>query len=472
MADQFCRIACVGVCDMTLDGNLTQTLVTTDATCSFVIRDIYKVDTSTDISKTFKGDLVMDGVTVLSNLESQASGTLIIPPSSTLCYVEKSGNYPLTFTCYCLHGTLPSTASAAGYGGGLQLRLAEAGGFFASSTPITSIPCMSSMCCTNCPERGDTQWHPGTCTYIFYYHDGNSLGTLYAFCKNCTTNSSTAVFNVSTGYCEAAIANDMLGVPTSTLTCIYNWEACGVTTNSWKCICNFGGSGWSTYSNHVVSANGHPDYHCGCRAILEVRGNSATTATIKVYHFDYCTAGPGTFNANSTLMWCKYRCELPAGIYFGTDDQYFPFVYYSKYCNTWLAGTFNYGCLQILNADATGMTGYCFGDDYYYSTGYSGSVSVTCGKLFVMRNCTCTSKFIDLDSFIRGTREFSNVTSSPYTDGCTWCFMCLCSAATNNYCENIRFSKAPASSSFTGNSCDYTQADEKSSIVIYGIKAT
>ena len=468
MADQFCRIACTGICDMTLDSNGVQTLVTTDANCSFVIRELYKADDEPNNSVVcYKGDLIMDGVTVLCGFSTQANGTLIVPPSTTLCYKETSGNYPLSFSCFCHHQFL---CAGTNCGGGNQYRHKIIGNGGSDKTTLFNAPCLTSFCCNNYPDKGTIAWHPATCTYAFSYHDGNSTSTFFLMCKNCTTNSYSLVFSCGSGYCTWAVANDM-----ATHACgtdfyhLYNWGRCNCASCCRICFCSFSGSAQSTYSSSAISSTGHPCHHCGCRAIVEVAENG-TGATQKMFAIDACCSVSG-LRHKSELLWCSTRGNMPTGWcgMAGANDSYFLFTYYSKYCDAWLAGVWSYGCMSVLNETGTDETFVCFGTDYNNSC--FCAVSVAGDKFFVHKNCTCKKQFINLDSFIQGTQEFSDVISGEtYSGSCNWCYECTCDSS-GNHCAAF-FYGVSTKSEFSGNSCDYTSADKKTKIRIYGIKST
>ena len=467
MADQFCRIACVGVCDMTLDSNGTQTLVTTDANCSFVIRDVYKSDSDPDNPiLCFSGDLVMDGVTILSGMATGANGTLIVPPSTTLCYVEKSGNYPLVYTCYCHHRTLPAGTNC---GGGTQYRHKIIGIKGSDECCIFNAPCITSICCNNQPNLGRNIWHPATCTYVMHYHDGNSTSSWYMFCKNCTTSACTPVTNQGGGYCVTAGANDMLATPSNTMTCFWQWARCGGACCCYVYVCNHSGTGWSTYSEHGISPEGHPCYHCGCRAVVEARDNG-TYATNKLYHVNLCCSVSG-LQMKSEIIWCLPKCSLP-GCYqtlSASNDSYSLFTYWSKLCNNWLAGIYRLGTIVILNEDATSETVLCLGNDYTYAC--LTKVTTAGGKLFHFRNCTCKYQYIDLDSVLQGTEQMSDIiTDQTYSGECNFCYEAL-GDGSSNYCTEFCYGPS-TSTTFSGNSCDFPEADAKTSIRIYGIKST
>ena len=97
MADQFCRIVDTTLRDCTLGSDAAQVILTTDANTSYVIRDVFQKNSCSNSNLTMTGSLEMDGVTISSGITSGASGSLIIPPSSTVCYVESSDNYPLDY---------------------------------------------------------------------------------------------------------------------------------------------------------------------------------------------------------------------------------------------------------------------------------------------------------------------------------------------------------------------------------------
>ena len=101
MADQFCRIVDTTVTNNTLGSDAAQTILTTDANTSYVIRDIYKTDSDTSDTFCMKFDIEMDGQKVHTDLATSASGSLIVPPSTTVCIKDTTGNYPLEYLDFC-----------------------------------------------------------------------------------------------------------------------------------------------------------------------------------------------------------------------------------------------------------------------------------------------------------------------------------------------------------------------------------
>ena len=85
MADTFCRIVDATVCNDSLGSDAAESVLTTDANTSFVIRDVYKEDSCTTDAFKATFDLEMDGQKIHKSLTSSASGSIIVPPSSTLC---------------------------------------------------------------------------------------------------------------------------------------------------------------------------------------------------------------------------------------------------------------------------------------------------------------------------------------------------------------------------------------------------
>ena len=97
MADQFCRIVDTTLTHTTLGADSAQTILTTDANTSYIIRDVFQKNSESNEKLKMTGSLVMNDVTVTGGITSSASGSLIVPPSTTLCYVDTSGNYPLDY---------------------------------------------------------------------------------------------------------------------------------------------------------------------------------------------------------------------------------------------------------------------------------------------------------------------------------------------------------------------------------------
>lgn len=163
MADQFCKIVDTTISDSTMGSDATQSIITTDASTSFVIRDVYKQDSCTSDNFCHKYNVIMDGQTVLENLSSEANGSLIVPPSTTVCIKDTTGNYPLSYedintslyrfccdACSCFAGW--SYCDNGGCSGTQRSEIEEIEALYVNSifSQNNSACCIPSCCSTSC----------------------------------------------------------------------------------------------------------------------------------------------------------------------------------------------------------------------------------------------------------------------------------------------------------------------------------
>ena len=465
MADQFCRIVNTTMCDMTLGSDGTQSLVTTDANTSYVIRDVFKEDSSTKPNLTFKGDLVMDGVTVHSGLSTGADGSLIVPPSSTLCYKDTSGNYPLSFKCfsfdvfYCCTCPAGNTYNRCSF-------LAPGG---VPSTSTISGVCAGSVCsgcCGNCPGTGSLKYHPGSCTLTMIYHDGNSTTTVYLQCFNIANGTRSSNQTINLGYKPALVTNnEFLQIDSNTKGMGYAFGRYGCTTQSFSyCFCTHSGGSHTTYAEGGVSIGGHPCHHIGCIAILDVSGNAAG-ATVKLYAIDACC----NCNANwvkSELIWCRPKCSLPTEFQsrISSGGQAYIMNFYSETCDSWLTGLYS-GSNGLYVYDGVKNDAICLNieESYFSYPMHSHCKSI----LLVGINTDCRIGIIDLEEVVKGTATSLTYLDSAYTSNCCACYTTVCGCIQNPTAIGTLCITEPSL-----NSCDYPSIDASTKIAMYGIKST
>lgn len=463
MADQFCRIACANICDMSFNGDGIVCLITTDANTSYVIRDIFKEDEAPDdILRCYKGDLIMDGVTVLSNLSTSSSGSLIVPPNTVLCYKENSGNYPLSFAisktqvggnsnttnnfifcCSVLAG-----ASAASH---------------ACCNGCCGGNCLSTnICCSNNWNCGVAHYDSSSYAYAAHYYDGNSVSNMYIMYKQPQCTSYTMCWSCYGSYCTSVIAPDMGMTSRPNCSLIHNWKACGFSGfQCVKCVCNWNPQGRSTYGKNGMSMIGRCGC-CACRAAIE---RAQDGGTISLYHFNYCNCCSG--NTNVICSYCiacigsggmvstPCFCSIMGSLAYARLG-----IYYSKLCDQWMPFVSYTRCLAIAEPD--------FSKEYIFDAGADmtdtnyNRASDDGKRFWWWLNCSCKHAFVDLDSVIQGVSEVSYLSETPYTTN-SWC------CAYNMY---VNFVSPSCHIETSGTSCSYPSVDCDTKIRIYGIKST
>ena len=144
-----------------------QTILTTDSTTRYVIKDLF-VNNTTSLSNTF---LELNGFNV-GSLTSNATGSLIIPPNSTLKI--KTTDYPFAFT---ENFTWLSNSNSAGF----QIQYKDNAGNVVGST----IEHMGSgHLQQNTDVISDVHYAPdnnGTAYLYYHSNDGNSVQRSYAW---------------------------------------------------------------------------------------------------------------------------------------------------------------------------------------------------------------------------------------------------------------------------------------------------
>jgi len=272
MADQFCKIVETTISQDTLGSDASQTLFTTDANTSFIIRDVFKKDSCTADELDTTLALEMDGVDIASSIVSSASGSVIIPPSSTVCIKETSSNYPLCYTDvvtselhnFCGECTRAITSCAVN---GVTSGTAAVQAF--------NNTCYADCLCAQSSPMG-FQFFPQCCFSIFLRAD-NSSG-------NCVIiNDHAAQSTVRTcGFSSqpAFLNNGIFGWRSSYNNYLYDMEhrtlCCGCslgTAFAWCCHCNYATQNNTTGAKFAISSP-HPCYGRRCRATISFAGGS------------------------------------------------------------------------------------------------------------------------------------------------------------------------------------------------------
>ena len=460
MADQFCRIVCTSVCDGTLDSNQKQAILTTDANTSYVVRDVYKEDSSDYSGGSFSGYLEMDGINV-SSLSTSTSGSLIVPPSTTLSYVDTSNNFPVAFNCFCMQ----ASGCCAFHGFHLKNM---------STTPeavevdacvgCCGYNCLSCTCCNGDFQYGYSVYLTEAQTLLELGHDGNSQGTTWVFCKNPTSTSRSLTWTCSTGYCKGAATTD--GVYAHADQCVlrvWDWVKNPCAGNSTpRCICTCATSCTpTTYAEFAISGR-HPCYpDANCRAFLYSPSPGDSNARTAILTVNLCCDNLCT---TMEVPFCKTNSSVNRPWY-GPESH--GFVYYSKYLDGWTTGAFTQTYLKINGLDGSELVTYTFptidptaGDCHRY-------YAISDDKIVFPINSSCYLRGLSLDSILDGTAptdELPYLSDTPYTTGCF-------NRPTGGYsCQSARFAHGIP---VTGlNACDYPAGDVSTKIRAYGIKST
>jgi hypothetical protein len=332
MADQFCRIVDVNLCTDGLGSNATQAILSTDANCSFVVRDMYQ--TSTSDLDAFKMDLTlkMDGQDIHSNLTSSASGSLIIPPSSTVCVTDVSGNYPITFRDTVEYHVPCSDSSSRKY----YLTSGCTANNVVSGSESTVCNCMYSAFC-NCmmctgTVKNEASFIPSRCIAIHVMHNGNNSSCSFGYCVNGAT-CCTTFWSCGSGYDVQSVNSGMLGIQSQNIVYIRDYLCCG--TNPTLCYaCTYNPCSPTTYSEFGLSSP-HRCLGHRCRTFLHYPG-AGCAVKMTFVHFDRDNLSNCSC---AQLLWCKSPSQFVGscvcnGVY-GNDVNFY--AYYSEKCDDWMA---------------------------------------------------------------------------------------------------------------------------------------
>lgn len=314
MADQFCRIVNTTLTDSTLGSDASQSILTTDANTSYVIRDMFQKNSCDNASLTMTGSLVMDGVTIASGVTSGASGSLVIPPSSNVCYVETSVNYPLKYQDIYIY---PDVRAECNSNCKLVVCECQVNGLASGSVvmnPINLTSYWGTVNICNFCQGGFWAQAPETCNIIMYCSDGNSTQTLRIFCCSGTAGCLCCSMNYCEGDYKDGIFMHVSGA--STISCIRAYfPGCYQACCTAKCCMtiNFAHCGPTTYSFFGLSDRINDDFHC--RLVAYWPGASCHCKML-VYYVDMT-------NCDHTLVYCNAPSSVSDcfcnGVY--TDNQ-------------------------------------------------------------------------------------------------------------------------------------------------------
>ena len=473
MADQFCRIVDTTMCDMTLGSDASQVILTTDANTSYVIRDVFKTDSDADTtSLSFQGQLVMDGHPVVSNLNTSAGGSLIVPPSTTVCYKDTSGNYPLSITsleiqsygfngtnCCCSH----IGRKACAVNGTIDGAFTQSNTCYPTNTGI----------CLMCECQGQYlsfQWHD--CSGNNYFRvgtDGNSNNSLVLHCLTPDyTTCLTLVMCYSTGYCSVALnGNNVASVTESDVIRFWSPSFCGGLCCCHRALClSFLGSsyytaGMTTYSRSGISSKGSKPGTTSCYGWIKFPGGAATSA-ITWGHVDIdcapdyyiCQAGgvgiiiPSQY-ASTNLCSKGYSSCARYGVYYSLCEE------------QWLGWFWEGATITFLKPDNS-ITEHCLSAAKYFSC----SVSDDGRNFWLLKSCECKSQYADLDDLYTNGDGASWTTFEDYGSSGTNCWK----AYGPNCCCNMAW-VVKNEIDTSAKSCD-RGIDPTSKLTAYGIKST
>jgi hypothetical protein len=487
MADQFCRIVDTTICDGTLGSDKAQSILTTDASTSFVIRDLYKTDSCTCDNFKFTFKLVADGHDIHSGINTSSSGTQIIPPSTTVCIEDTSGNYPLEYAKVCVTPT-SCTSGACTCFDKRVLCFCTVNGIPANTTICCGSKICTTLCCgfCNCDDFGVSQAHTAIyfdtecCVYAhvanfccqqaaIYCFNSSQNCAYICFCQAaaCSTASyglGPGVFYKWQGACFYIYDFDQFGGPMS--------SSCG------KCFCLTSNPSQGVGSWAVLSEV-HPCCGGGCRVWAYWPG-VACTNYIHIGCVDTCASfetgrrlpnqGPDIACArwndlSASNKWCTQHSNN--GMSRG--------IYYSKGLDTWV--------LVILPFSTTGSEQCTTSEDrfHFFNTSdcsltatnlpkefaCSNQVSIHHCRVWSHKNLSCSFVSSSLED-VRTLGADAPVIkhycylSDLYNASNLQCFSCL-------YCSSQVTPKIKVQTSVTPSDYDINPTTK---LTVYGIKST
>ena len=398
MADQFCRIVDTTVTDATLGSDNEQSVLTTDANTSFVVRNVYSTSTETNTNLCSNVVATMDGHTL------DTTQSFIVPPNSNLCVKDTSGNFPLAYGCIELFGMM----------------CAE---FCNSCNPVISACTVNSVisgtttvndelaCCACCfifcsPDSFDMHFFTtNRCALVHVRHDGNSVHCFRIYTNGCNVPK----FDQGTSYCPVVVSGGLLAVGTCCCVRIYNPEACSKVTQSHyqcnKCMCNFLGNYQPTsYSRIGMSGQEHPTCE-GCRAAVMWKGGAAARYT-SFFAFNICDSGSCIA---SEKIWCKTNTTILdseaastcTGFACLANSNFFLGAYYSARCSAFVAVAYSCECISfaLANGSPSDVLAYNRQLPSVFQAS-SPRILVSQGKIWSGRTTNCQFVSVDLDDIL------------------------------------------------------------------------
>lgn len=470
MADQFCRILDTTICDMTLGSDGYQTILTTDANTSYVIRDVFKTDSCADnTSLCFQGQMVMDGHPVVPSLSTQVDGSLIVPPSTTLCYKDTSGNYPLAINTLEIQGHGYSSCPNRHIG----RKSCMVNGLSDGGVSCNNVCLLTSLCCNNVGSHYLAfQWW--NCTDgIFHrvYTDGNSDNHLWAYCL--TADQSTCAlcqYCFSRSYCAISLNGaDVALSPLSNKIEFWSPSFCGGMCCCARCF-TFEGldnsycCGMTTYARSGISGQGSkPGTASTCYGWIKFPGG-ANTSPVTWGHADIGCLAPGEPRCLVGGVVGKVVPSQKAGTclcqksYSGCSRYG---VYYSLCEEEWVGWFWEGSTITFLKKDNQ-IQEHTLPQAKYWSC----SVSDDGRNFWLLKACDCKSKYVDLDDFLTNGASVTWNIFEEYGSSGTDCW----NAYGPNCCCNMAWIVQNETNT-SAKSCD-RGIDPTSKITAYGIKST
>jgi len=342
MADTFCRIVDTTVTDSTLGSDAAESVITTDADTSYVIRDIYKTDSCSNASFCTKLDLEMDGHKVHSGITNSASGSMIVPPNSTLCIKDTTGNYPLRYDDVC--GFLfkcPSFNSCCS-GSVCYCRVNEK----ISGTPTLTTPILFNWLCY-CGCVGTTSgWHicsPENNTFIVGCSGGENYRCAFVHCYDPDNSCCQFLCGKGGTYVSNGANKDFWWHMSSGTVCVWNYGIAGCPFPTMRCFCQYDNLTIQFCSSNNVCVNfseQHPCCNCwACRAVVVKNGNPTNCCEwISFAHVNVAQACPCYISCNGAY-WQDCRQALMSSLgspFCGNCSYSIPGAYYDTECDSFI----------------------------------------------------------------------------------------------------------------------------------------
>lgn len=468
MADQFCRIVDTTICDMTLGSDASQVILTTDANTSYVIRDAYKTDECDSTSFVYTGELVLDGHPVAAGLATSLSGSVIIPPSSTLCYKDTSTNYPLEIKTLEIQGH--------GYAGCCEKHIGRTSctvnDINDGAVTCNNVCIPDNVCCSgNGSHYLEFQWHDCNNGIFHRIHsDGNSTNILFGYCLSADRTTCRAIQYVfGRGYCGASLnGSNVVLSPEENKVIFWSPSFCGGICCCQRCFTFEGlGNEWccgmTTYARSGISAQGSKPGTTTCYGWIKFPGGTAASP-VTWGHADInclalgearCLQGGvvGSVYPSQKANTCICQKAYSSCSRFG--------VFYSLCKEEWL-GWFWEGSAITFLEEGNKITEVCLQDTKYWSC----SVSDDGRNFWLLKNCECKSKYASLDDLLTNQQGATWTIFEDYGPSGTNCW----NAYGPNCCCSIAWI-VNAEVNSTAKSCD-RDIDPTAKLSLYGIKST
>ena len=362
MADQFCKIVETTISQDTLGSDASQTLFTTDANTSFVIRDVFKKDSCTADELDTTLALEMDGVDIASGIVSSASGSVIIPPSSTVCIKETSSNYPLCFTDVVtseLHNFCGECTRA--------ITSCEVNGVTSGTVNVQAFN-NTQYCCNLCAESSPMafQFFSQCCFSIFLRADNSSQNCVIIHNHDSACQCTIRKCDFSSQ--PSALNNGIFGWRSSYNNYLYDMEhrticcGCALTTAiAWCTHCNYTTQGNTTGAKFAISSP-HPCYGRRCRATISFPGGACHCYIV----FTHVDLDNGTSGCISQRTGSNFSGSCICNGVNNANTTFYS--WYSKASDKWMGAlTYHNNWIVVFNEDMECVAEFSPGADYVQS---------------------------------------------------------------------------------------------------------